>query len=560
MYPRRRWRRYWRSRPGVARSTEAVEAERAAGEHLVLRLWGQRFDPLAEHLRRAREEPVRVRIVGGPHDLVRPDVVGEHRDAAFDRLERDPAIAPEQLTRPRLRRGLVEALVIEVPVHPVEPRRDPATARLEKRDAQSRMTVDDPAPDHAQRDQHHLHRVRDHVAGRAVVLEPVDADGRHRGGRSLVKADGEVELLGHLPERLVHRVADHLLAVIRVGPQEPAAHPELFAGMAHLVGRQLDRLHRQHRDPEEALGIRLAVIGEPAVVGAAHPGGQAGILDGAGEQAETGIEEGGIDAVRIHVDDARVRVEPAFAPLGIFQRASLDDSLPGADGPQAADPPRIAEQLAFDAQALLAVFVDDKPRPALAELGIDVRVPQVERLEDVTVRVDYVVRARHRQSLRRQSNSCNTTVAAPRALASTPFKPTSLYSCTIPIQNMVLPPTSMSYLRTKVSLPSSPMRKTDRPAGMVRIASPSLTSTGRLCWATSMRPLGSMRNVRGWMARVSMCWIGVGSPVDWSMEYAAMLFSPPLNTFLPWKSTVSWARFAPYRNRPFGCTWTVPAA
>src|SRR4029453_7964858 len=39
-----------------------------------------------------------------------------------------------------------------------------------------------------------------------------------------------------------------------------------------------------------------------------------------------------------------------------------------------------------------------------------------------------------------------------------------------------------------------------------------------------------------------------------------MLFSPPLNTFLPWKSTVSWARFAPYRNRPFGCTWTVPAA
>src|SRR5262249_60681161 len=39
-----------------------------------------------------------------------------------------------------------------------------------------------------------------------------------------------------------------------------------------------------------------------------------------------------------------------------------------------------------------------------------------------------------------------------------------------------------------------------------------------------------------------------------------MLFSPPLNTFLPWNSTVSWARLAPYRNRPFGWTWTVPAA
>src|SRR3989442_13791720 len=107
MSRRRVGRGYWRSGLGVARSTEAVEAERAAGEHLVLRLWGQRFDPLAEHLRRAREEPVRVRIVGGPHDLVRPDIVGQHRDAAFDRLERDPAITLDSLPRPRVRRGLV---------------------------------------------------------------------------------------------------------------------------------------------------------------------------------------------------------------------------------------------------------------------------------------------------------------------------------------------------------------------------------------------------------------------------------------------------------------------
>src|SRR6185369_8399636 len=127
-------------------SAQAVEAEGAAGEYLVLRLGGQRPEPLAEHLRRAREEAVRVRIIGGPHDLVRPDVVGQHRDAAFDRLERDPAIALEQFARPRLRRRFVEALIVEVPVHAVEPRRDPAATRLEERDAQSRMTVDDTAP------------------------------------------------------------------------------------------------------------------------------------------------------------------------------------------------------------------------------------------------------------------------------------------------------------------------------------------------------------------------------------------------------------------------------
>src|SRR6185503_11119560 len=39
------------------------------------------------------------------------------------------------------------------------------------------------------------------------------------------------------------------------------------------------------------------------------------------------------------------------------------------------------------------------------------------------------------------------------------------YSGTIPIHHMDLSPTSISYLRTKVSLPSSPMRKTDRRAG-----------------------------------------------------------------------------------------------
>src|SRR5688572_20933975 len=78
-------------------SAQTVEAEGAAGEHLVLRGGGQRPETLAEHLGRAREEAVLVRIVGGPHDLVRPDVVGEHGDAALDRLERDPAVALEQL-------------------------------------------------------------------------------------------------------------------------------------------------------------------------------------------------------------------------------------------------------------------------------------------------------------------------------------------------------------------------------------------------------------------------------------------------------------------------------
>src|SRR4029453_19680881 len=107
------WRRFYWPRRGVVGPPRAVEAEGPPGEPLVLRLGGHPPEPLPEHLRRARKEAVRVRIVGGPHDLVRPDVVGQDRDAALDRLERDPAIALEQLTRPPLRRGPVYARVIE---------------------------------------------------------------------------------------------------------------------------------------------------------------------------------------------------------------------------------------------------------------------------------------------------------------------------------------------------------------------------------------------------------------------------------------------------------------
>jgi len=68
----------------------------------------------------------------------RADIVGQHGDAVLDRLERDPAIALEQLARPYLRGRVVEALVVEMPVHAVEPRRDPAAARFEEGNAQPR--------------------------------------------------------------------------------------------------------------------------------------------------------------------------------------------------------------------------------------------------------------------------------------------------------------------------------------------------------------------------------------------------------------------------------------
>src|ERR1700756_4734024 len=137
----------WRPPGTRARSLQSVEAHRTAGHYLVLRLGGQWTEPLADHVRRAREEAVLMRVISRPHDLVRADIVGEHSNAVLDRLEREPAIALKELARPRLRSRFVKAVIVEMPVHAVEPRRDPAAARFEERDAQSRMAIDDAAPD-----------------------------------------------------------------------------------------------------------------------------------------------------------------------------------------------------------------------------------------------------------------------------------------------------------------------------------------------------------------------------------------------------------------------------
>ncbi len=93
-----------------------------------------------------------------------------------------------------------------------------------------------------------------------------------------------------------------------------------------------------------------------------------------------------------------MRVEPALLPFGIFEGVELDRTLPDTDRAEAADPARIAEQFALDLEALLAVLVDDKPRPALAVLGIDVFVPEVERLQNVAVGIDDVVGSSHHKS------------------------------------------------------------------------------------------------------------------------------------------------------------------
>src|SRR5262245_9022658 len=138
-----------RSCPRRSGCRQLVEASGPTAENLALRL-RRELRAIGDHLGRAREEAIRVRIVRRPQDLVRADVLRARAQAALDRLERDPAVTLEQLCGTDRESRVVEALVVEVAVHAVEPGRDPPAAAFEEAHADLRILLAHAAPDHAQ--------------------------------------------------------------------------------------------------------------------------------------------------------------------------------------------------------------------------------------------------------------------------------------------------------------------------------------------------------------------------------------------------------------------------
>jgi hypothetical protein len=91
----------------------------------------------------------------------------------------------------------------------------------------------------------------------------------------------------------------------RVRSDEGAAHAEVAAGAAQLAHRRPHVLHRNRGDAGEAAAVGEAVVGEPVVVDAAARLGEGGILDRFEEEADRRIEDGDVDALGVHVDEAR---------------------------------------------------------------------------------------------------------------------------------------------------------------------------------------------------------------------------------------------------------------
>ncbi len=88
-------------------------------------------------------------------------------------------------------------------------------------------------------------------------------------------------------------------------------------------------------------------------------------------------------------------IEAARAAVGVLEGGLVHRALAGADGADHVEALLAAQHLPLHEQPFLAVGVDDHAGGAVAVAGIEVLVPEIHRLEDVTVGVDDVVGAGH---------------------------------------------------------------------------------------------------------------------------------------------------------------------
>src|SRR5918911_1376091 len=160
-------------------------------------------------------------------NLVRAKVIRQHVQTPFDRLKGNPAVALEELAGPDFQPRVVKPLVVEMPIHTVQPRRNPAATGLQETNADVGKALTHPAPDDAQGDEHHFHGVRDDVFGPPTV-KAIDPDGGHATRPAFVEADAEIEFLGLGPEGVIVGMSGHAI-IVRVGPQEAAPHAQFLA-------------------------------------------------------------------------------------------------------------------------------------------------------------------------------------------------------------------------------------------------------------------------------------------------------------------------------------------
>ena len=188
--------------------------------------------------------------VGRPDDMVgaqRGDGVADERVVG---LGRDHALPRHVLARPELRLRHLGPEELPVLVEAVQPPGQPAGARLEHTDPETRVPLEHAVEDQPGEGEHLLHRVRRRVPA-APGAEPVRAGRRDDRARALVEDHRDVEV-DHLGEEAIVIRMRHRPALHRVRPQHDRLHAVVGDGAADLGRRRRRVVQGRQRDGHEA--------------------------------------------------------------------------------------------------------------------------------------------------------------------------------------------------------------------------------------------------------------------------------------------------------------------
>ena len=202
-----------------------------------------------------------------------------------------------------------------------------------------------------------------------------------------VQTDRHVQVLRRGPERVVGRVAVRLAVGGKRGE-----HDALEAQLGDALQLRNAFLRIDQRDvgrAVQAVGSVTAEVRDPVVVHAVVGQGEVGVGDFLlPQQADRGIQDRGVDAVRVKLFDARVRIVGALGAVHVAELLGERDFARLAErrgDPHAANHGR---DLPVDLQAFPAFLVVAQTQSPVFVLRLQVLFPQIGRLQNVAVGVD----------------------------------------------------------------------------------------------------------------------------------------------------------------------------
>ena len=356
-----------------------------------------------EHVLGVRPRRVAVGEVVRPHES--PHIAKiRHLERHPVILERGVHVLAEVLARLLRERPRGEPVAVPLPgvVHPVHEVRDPARVGLHAHELELRVPLEDaPQDEHAD----------DVLAAPDDREEAVETGAPRLEAVSLARQDVEGQRQAEVDGRLVERRVDGIVVVCdgRIARHHHAAEPERLH-LAQVLDALLHRPHRGLPDADEAVGVRSAVLRDPAVIGVEACVLVVEIRVIAEHHPDGRIEDLGADPVHVLLAEPRLGIEAARVHV-LHPGAEHPELLGGLAG-GGDEPHRDGLVHSVDDEEVAALGIaHDVGRP-VAEAPVDAVDIRARRLGDVRIRGDD--RLGHARTLHVAPGSAARTSTVPR--------------------------------------------------------------------------------------------------------------------------------------------------